>query len=202
MKLTLIFSGFDNSSTETCNAYVYDQSVFPETLTTELNLVCDNESKRRLLSTLMMLGLMIGSLLGGRISDKLGRKKTTIIATLIIIPSVIVGGLTSNYAFYAVLRLITCSALPLVWVSMHAFILEIFDKDNRQTVIIVKDFLWPISQMILTLIAYYDRRWQNVHFWVGGLGLAAIPCLALIPESPRWCANNGKKAESEKICTI
>ena len=192
-------SGFDNSSKETCNAYVYDETIFPETLTTKLDLVCDNESKRRLLSTLMMLGLMIGSLLGGRISDKLGRKKTSIIAILIIIPSVLVGGLTSNYAFYATLRLITCSALPLAWVSMHALILEIFDKNHRQTVIIVKDFLWPISQMILTLIAYNDRRWQNVHFWVGGLGLAALPCLYMIPESPRWCANNGKKDESEQI---
>ena len=192
-------NGFDNSSIETCEAYVYDESIFPETLTTELDLVCDNDSKRRLLSTLMMLGLMLGSLIGGRISDKLGRKKTTFIATLIIIPSVIIGGFTSNYAFYAILRLITCTSLPLAWVSMHAMILEIFDKNHRQTVIIVKDFLWPISQMILTLIAYSDRTWQNVHFWVGGLGCVALPCLYLIPESPRWCANNSQKEKCEQI---
>ena len=69
-KLTCAASSFDNSSIIKCNKFVYETFEFTETLTTKLNLVCDNESKRRLLGTLMMLGLLLGSLVGGRLPDR------------------------------------------------------------------------------------------------------------------------------------
>ena len=50
---------FDNTSLVPCESYVYDRTLFPETLTTHLNLVCDQESKARLLGTIMMLGKVL-----------------------------------------------------------------------------------------------------------------------------------------------
>ena len=43
----------------------------------------------------MMLGLLFGSLIGGRLSDRFGRKLTMIVSMVIIIPSVMFG----NYFF-------------------------------------------------------------------------------------------------------
>ena len=146
----------------------------------------------------MMLGLMIGSLIGGRISDRFGRKRAAIGSVIVIVPTVFFGGFAQNYATYAVLRLITCSSLPVMWVSMHSMTLEIFDKHHRKSVVIFKDFLWPGAQMILILIVYLVRHWSQLHFWIGGLGLMAFPCLYLIPESPRWLANNGRKDQAEE----
>ncbi len=50
--------GFNpDAETETCNAgYVYDRSQMTETLSTTLNLVCDEEHKRRLLGSTLMMG--------------------------------------------------------------------------------------------------------------------------------------------------
>ena len=147
----------------------------------------------------MMLGLMIGSLIGGRISDRFGRKRAAIGSVIVIVPTVFFGGFAQNYATYAVLRLITCSSLPVMWVSMHSMTLEIFDKHHRKSVVIFKDFLWPTAQMILILIVYLVRHWSQLHFWFGGLGLIAFPCLYLVPESPRWLANNGHKDQAEEV---
>ena len=47
---------FDASEKVACSQYVYDDSLFEETLTTSLDLVCANEYKRRLLSSFMVLG--------------------------------------------------------------------------------------------------------------------------------------------------
>ena len=47
---------FDISNKVSCDQYVYDDSLFEETLTTSLDLVCENEYKRRLLSSFMVLG--------------------------------------------------------------------------------------------------------------------------------------------------
>ncbi len=51
-----------------------------------------------------MLGLLFGSLVGGRIGDKFGRKIALYGSVLCIAPSVIAGGYATNYATYAVLR--------------------------------------------------------------------------------------------------
>jgi hypothetical protein len=48
---------------------VYDRSEFESTLTTELDLVCDDVGRRHLLGSAMMLGLTLGSLIGGPLGE-------------------------------------------------------------------------------------------------------------------------------------
>ncbi len=57
-------SHFDHKHKVNCSSYVYDRSEFHETLTTKLDLVCDKVYQRHALGSVMMLGLMTGSLLG------------------------------------------------------------------------------------------------------------------------------------------
>jgi hypothetical protein len=64
-----ISKAFDTSRKVNCSKYVYDTSEFKETLTTELDLVCDKVDQRHALGSIMMLGLMTGSLLGGPLSN-------------------------------------------------------------------------------------------------------------------------------------
>ena len=90
--------------------------------------VCQQDGKRRFLSTIMLLGLIIGSLFGGYICDTYGRKKTMFVAVLIIIPSVMLGGFSPNYETYVCLRLLTCIVIPSVWIGVHSMTLEIFDR--------------------------------------------------------------------------
>ena len=161
--------------------------------------VCDQESKRRLLGTVMMLGLMIGSLIGGRLSDKFGRKKVMICASLLIMPLVTFGGYSPNYACYLILHLIYCSALPIVWICTHSITVEIFDPHYRKIVVIVKDLVWPIGQLILTFTVYNVRNWTKLHLVVGAMGLLGLPSFFIVPESPRWLANNKRKEDAEKV---
>ncbi|CAF4198802.1 unnamed protein product [Rotaria sp. Silwood2] len=65
------------------NGWAYDRSVFGYSFTEEANLVCHSEPKKSWLNTLMQTGgfslLIIGSL-----GDKFGRKRTTIITTILL----------------------------------------------------------------------------------------------------------------------
>ena len=58
------------------------------------NLVCNNEDKQKFLGTLMMSGLLIGSVIGGLSGDYFGRKKSLYAATLVIGVSI---GRDSNF---------------------------------------------------------------------------------------------------------
>ena len=60
---------FDNSRLENCSRFVYDHSEFVRTLTTELDLVCGAVAKRHFLDTVMMLGLLVGSLVAGPLGE-------------------------------------------------------------------------------------------------------------------------------------
>ena len=53
-------------------------------MSTRFNLVCNNEGKQKFLGTIMMSGLLIGSVIGGLSGDYFGRKKSLYAATLVI----------------------------------------------------------------------------------------------------------------------
>ena len=133
--------------------------------------------------------------MGGQLSDRFGRKKTMLLSVMIIVPACMFGGYSPNYACYVTLRLITCTFLPCIWVSNHSMTMEAFGHKNRKSVIIVKDFLWPICQLILIAVVYNNRHWKWVHLYIGAICAMAYPCFFVLPESPRWLANNKKKEE-------
>jgi MFS family permease len=65
------------------NGWVYDRSIFGYTFTEEANFVCQNESKKSWLATVVQFAgfllLIIGSL-----ADKYGRKKIIVIVTILL----------------------------------------------------------------------------------------------------------------------
>ena len=81
-----------------CTEFIYDNTYFDETLSTKLNLVCENEHYRSLLGTLLIIALLFGSLIGGKLGDKFGRMKMFFIANAINVPVVIGLGYVQNYA--------------------------------------------------------------------------------------------------------
>ena len=52
-----------------CSRFVYDRSEFSATLTTDLDLVCEGVERRHFLGSVMMMGLTLGSFLGGPLGE-------------------------------------------------------------------------------------------------------------------------------------
>ena len=88
---------FDQNLTVPCKEFIFDNLYFDETLATKLDLVCENGSYRSLLGTFLILGLLFGSLLGGRLGDQFGRKKACFLALSLIVPITIIAGLANSY---------------------------------------------------------------------------------------------------------
>ena len=90
--------------------------------------VCEaGENKRLLLSTFMMLGLLVGSPIGGRLGDRFGRKPVMVgalvnlfISCPIILSSVTPwGGLTVSHSAFFCLSWLIVSQCPVLrcWLS-------------------------------------------------------------------------------------
>ena len=95
---------FDVSEIEDCADFVYDKSVFSQTLVTNFDLVCKDRWKKGFIGTLYMVGLFIGSYIIGYAGDKIGRKKTMMISLLMLF--LIIGGAFAGvmpyYSLYVV----------------------------------------------------------------------------------------------------
>ena len=185
-----------SASKVACESWQYDKSDFPSTLATELNLVCDAESKRRFLGTLVMAGLLIGSIIGGRISDILGRKKTMYIATGMIAVSTGIAGFFANYYVFAVLRLISCTFSAVIWVSYYACVMEFFSASNHELLMSVIDAQGPFGVLGQILVCYIFREWTIAHNVTGIFCLIPLLFWRLTPESMRWQVQNGHKDEA------
>ena len=80
-----------------CDHYIFDTYYFDETLATKFGLVCENEYKRQLLDVIMMLGILIGSVVGGTLGDKFGRKLIMMIAAVTMCPVILGSGFIPNF---------------------------------------------------------------------------------------------------------
>jgi hypothetical protein len=61
---------FDNTCYANCTDYKYDHSTFQETIISEWNLVCDRAWLKNLTQTFFMLGILVGNMLFGHLSDR------------------------------------------------------------------------------------------------------------------------------------
>ena len=94
----------------------------------DLNLfifqVCDSEGKNRFLGTVIMMGFLTGSLLGGRISDRIGRKSVCLLGLSVVVPTVLLGGFVHSYMAYVALRYLCCTAMVFGWIGCHVFVVS------------------------------------------------------------------------------
>ncbi|QQP52038.1 Uncharacterized protein FKW44_004033 [Caligus rogercresseyi] len=182
----------DNFSNETmlCSEWVYDKSDYQETIATKYNLVCDSEYKQKLLGTMIMVGLMFGSILGGRAGDYLGRKVSCYSSISITTCLLFISGVIPSYEFYAAFILLMCTCLPIHWICAHNILVEAFGVEGREKCIAIKDTFAPMYTAILGGLAYFFRPYAHLHFANGTLGLIALSTAFFIPESVRWdCVN-------------
>ena len=190
---------FNINSSVNCNHYVYDTSTFEETASTVLDLVCDNSYKATFQGTILMLGLMVGCIVGGPLADKIGRRKTLIIATGILGPSTILGGFIPNFVAFSLFRFTTFISISIIWIAGHTFLMELFDSKWRKFAYLISMFFYGVSNLITPLIAYLERDWKYMHLYAGLIVIAAFPLVAFcMVESIRWQILNGEAKSAEK----
>jgi OCT family organic cation transporter-like MFS transporter 4/5 len=182
-----------------CESYVYDLSTFTQTLATKLDLVCSSESNRNFLGTLMMLGLLVGSFFGGLACDRFGRKKTMFAATAILGPTVLANAFVHNYVTYAVLHLVYCACIPVLWLSAHTLTLEMFGSSYKKVLLCTKCLMWTCCPLGMVLLAYLVRDWRYQHVTIGSMAILTLLIWPLVPESPRWMAQNGRSDDAKKL---
>ncbi|XP_061858533.1 solute carrier family 22 member 4 isoform X4 [Colius striatus] len=164
------------------------------------NLVCENDWKAPLTTSLFYVGVLIGSFISGQLSDRFGRKSILFLTMAVQTGFSFLQIFSINWEMFTVLFLIV--GMGQISNYVVAFILgtEILGKSVR---IIFSTLgvciFFAIGYMLLPLFAYFIRDWRMLLLALTVPGLFCVPLWWIIPESPRWLISQGRYKEAEVI---
>ncbi|XP_015675048.1 solute carrier family 22 member 4-like [Protobothrops mucrosquamatus] len=164
------------------------------------NLVCDNDWKAPLTTSLFFVGVLLGSFISGQLSDKFGRKAILFATMGVQTGFSFLQIFSTSWEMFTVLFLIV--GMGQISNYVVAFILgtEILGKSVR---IIFSTLgvciFFAIGYMLLPLFAYFIREWRMLLLALTIPGVCCIPLWWFIPESPRWLISQGRFREAEAI---
>lgn len=161
-----------------------------------------------LIGSCYLLGEVVGALVFGRITDRLGRRKLFFFTLALYLIASGIAGLSFSLWFLLLFRFLAGAGIGGEYTAINSAIDEMIPPYYRGRVdIAVNGTYWAgamlgASANILLLDPHLlpvDLGWR-VAFLIGPLiGLLVIALRRTIPESPRWLMTHGRQEEAERI---
>ncbi|XP_010588364.1 solute carrier family 22 member 4 isoform X1 [Loxodonta africana] len=186
---------------ESClDGWEFSQDVYLSTIVTEWNLVCEDDWKTPLTTSLFFVGVLFGSFVSGQLSDRFGRKCILFTTMAVQTGFSFLQIFSTSWEMFTVLFLIV--GMGQISNYVVAFILgtEILGKSVRiifSTLGVCTFF--AVGYMLLPLFAYFIRDWRMLLLALTVPGVLCVPLWWFIPESPRWLISQGRFKEAEDI---
>lgn len=163
-----------------------------------------------------LIGCLVGALLAGAWSDRYGRKKMLIIASVLFTVSAYGTGVVDNFSWFVIYRILGGFGIGIASNISPIYIAEVspasvrgrFVSLNQLTVVLgilsaqlinwrIGDYYMPDANVLSEIGINWAWRWM---FWAELVPAGLFFILSfVIPESPRWLAINKKKEEARKI---
>ncbi|CAO2643090.1 Solute carrier family 22 member 5 [Lemmus lemmus] len=186
---------------ESClDGWEYSKDVFLSTIVTEWNLVCEDDWKTPLTTSLFFVGVLCGSFVSGQLSDRFGRKNVLFWTMAMHTGFSFLQVFSVNFEMFTVLY--TLVGMGHISNYVAAFVLgtEILSKSIRIIFATLGVCIFfAFGFMVLPLFAYFIRDWRMLLL---AITLPGVLCGLLwwcIPESPRWLISQGRIKEAEVI---
>ena len=150
----------------------------------------------------LLVGAMVGAILCGPLTDRIGRKRVVMSASTLFGLCAIGDALAPNLFWLLLFRAFMGLSVGAISVTVPVYLAEIAPARARGT--LAGLFQLAISTGIL--VAYLvSLALKNGGHWRLMLGLAAAPALLLLigtafqPESPRWLIRKGREQEAREV---
>src|SRR5439155_10883258 len=159
-------------------------------------------------ATFYLAGAVLGALLFGYGTDRLGRKKLFFITVAVYLVATALSAFSWNFASYAFFRALTGAGIGGEYAAINSAIDELIPARVRGRVdLIINGSYWIGAALgsaatVVFLNPYLFPVWLGWRFVFGigaALGLIVMFFRQWIPESPRWLMVHGRAKEAEQI---
>jgi MFS family permease len=153
-------------------------------------------------------GAVLGALLFGRLTDRLGRKKLFLITLVVYTIGTLATAFSPNFAFFALCRFVTGLGIGGEYAAINSAIDELIPARVRGRVnLAINGSFWIGAALgaALSLVLLDARVIGPVWGWRAGFALGAVLAVAIllvrrdVPESPRWLIAHGRADEAKRI---
>ncbi|SDM87538.1 sugar porter family MFS transporter [Kriegella aquimaris] len=151
-------------------------------------------------------GTVIGAILGGIPTDKIGRKNTLIWIGVLFSVSAIGSAFANDPIIFAIARFIGGLGVGASTVAAPAYISEIAPAKDRGRLVGLYQFMLVFG-ILLAFLSNYLLSDMGENDWRWMVGVEAFPAIIYtlfvltVPKSPRWLLTKNRKAEAAEILT-
>jgi SP family arabinose:H+ symporter-like MFS transporter len=159
--------------------------------------------------TSAIYGILVGMLVGGRLADRIGRKRTLILAAMLLIVAAIGTTVPKTLSVWNAFRIMGGIGGGLASLVSPMYISEIAPADRRGSLVTFNQLAIVLGAFMANLSTYVVAKYlgSNPECWRWMFGSACLPILVflvglfLIPESPRWLVMNRRAEDASAILT-
>ncbi|XP_047740723.1 organic cation transporter protein-like [Hyalella azteca] len=175
----------------TCKNFIFDDSVFRSTITSDYELVCSRSYLRPMYTSLYMFGAMFGSAAVGYMADWKGRKLPMTVGIIGYALTPVALSVIPSLEVILFCRLLLGFFHPILLTSFYTIALEVSQPKYRATVGVLAGLPWALGTIAWAGLGYLIRDWQWLMLTATVPSFFFLPCIWLIDESPRWLVVHG-----------
>ena len=158
--------------------------------------------QEELITSLLLVGAVVGALLAGRVADLIGRRLTVLITAVIFVVGVLLAAFTPTFPVLLVARIVIGLAVGSASMVVPLYIGEVVPPRVRGGLVSLNQLAITAGILVSYLIDYGLSGSAN---WRLMFGLAAIPAVLLFvgmlfqKESPHWLIRQDRIDEARDV---
>jgi sugar porter (SP) family MFS transporter len=152
----------------------------------------------------LLIGVMIGSLAGGQIADRIGRRLTILNGAIIFIAGSMIAQFAQNTDVLILARFVLGLSIGFTSVTAPVYLSELAPPQSRGKLIGFYQLYFTLGMALSSVVGYAFTSKDSGN-WHAMFGVGAIPAAVLfllvlaLPESPRWLCAKGHTAKATEI---
>ncbi|BBG03871.1 MULTISPECIES: MFS transporter [Pseudonocardia] len=156
------------------------------------------------ITSAVFLGMLVGAVFGGRLSDRVGRRTVLIGSSVFYSLASLLSAVAPNYEVLLVGRVLTGVGVQAATGVLMVYLSEMFPRLSRGRFFTVMTFCGSVAAPLAAVLAAAiapqgPGAWRWV-FVMGAAGLViAVVVAAVLPETVRWLVANGRTEQAEAV---
>jgi major inositol transporter-like SP family MFS transporter len=157
----------------------------------------------------LLIGAAFGALIGGRIADGLGRKRSLMVCAALFFLGAVGTATAPSLVPMIGARIVLGLAVGAASAVVPLFLAEMSPAQRRGRIVTINELMIVTGQLIAFIVnAGLDRWYDGPSVWRWMLAIAAVPAVLLfvgmmtLPDSPRWYALKGRLDDTRRVLEL
>ncbi|CAF4851726.1 unnamed protein product [Pieris macdunnoughi] len=189
----------ENKTLEECTSWVYDTPYFTSSRGIEWDFVCGRRWMGAAAQTAYMFGVVIGSIVLGRLCDKIGRKTVFVWAGILQLIFGASVAFSTDYYMFVTIRFLYGIFGSGSYIAGFVLTMELVGPSRRTLCGVTFQIMFAIGIMLIAAWGYLidNRFYLQIVYALHAVIL--LPHWFLMDESPRWLWTQGRARECVAI---